>query len=151
MKKIISGGLIGMMLATAMPAHAASEAECAIWLCLPGGFPQGCSAAYSAFKRRIKKDLDPLPPFSSCAMGPSTGNYRMGYEQYMPCQEGYAQRNNFQSSTGTVRLACVVASCSQRQSFGASRCDFYVPELRPDPNYVEMWVDGDYLGKFYWR
>ena len=27
--------------------------ECAAWLCVPGGFPSGCEAAYSAFIGRI--------------------------------------------------------------------------------------------------
>ncbi|MBQ9275198.1 MAG: hypothetical protein IJ228_10320 [Succinivibrio sp.] len=29
------------------------EAECAIWLCLPGGFGEGCSAAREAYYKRI--------------------------------------------------------------------------------------------------
>lgn len=50
------------------PALAVSEDECAIWLCAPGGFPEGCSAAKSAMIKRIKKGKPPLPDFSSCAV-----------------------------------------------------------------------------------
>ena len=32
-------------------SYAASQDECAIWLCLPGGFPAGCSAAYESIRR----------------------------------------------------------------------------------------------------
>ena len=42
--------LQGMLIPDA--SYAASQDECAIWLCLPGGFPEGCGGAYSAFKCR---------------------------------------------------------------------------------------------------
>lgn len=54
------------------PALAVSEDECAIWLCAPGGFPEGCSAAKSAMIKRIKKGKSPLPDFSSCAVKDET-------------------------------------------------------------------------------
>lgn len=39
--------VITALFTTAPPytANAASQAECSIWLCLPGGFPAGCGAA----------------------------------------------------------------------------------------------------------
>ena len=46
--------LISLTFGTGKPAFAASQDECAIWLCLPGGFPQGCGAAHSAMIKRIK-------------------------------------------------------------------------------------------------
>ena len=49
-------------------AYAVSQKECAIWLCLPAGFPEGCSGAYSAMKRRLRKDQSALPPFSACSV-----------------------------------------------------------------------------------
>jgi hypothetical protein len=56
-----------------LPSFAASQDECAIWLCLPAGFPSGCSAAKSAFKNRIKHHQSPLPAFSSCAVEQDNG------------------------------------------------------------------------------
>ena len=53
--------------AASSPANAASQDECAIWLCLPGGFPAGCSAAYAAMIERIEDRKPPLPDFGSCA------------------------------------------------------------------------------------
>ncbi|MBY4679154.1 conjugal transfer protein TraL [Marinobacterium arenosum] len=50
------------------PTAAASDNECAIWLCLPGGFPEGCGSAKMAMVNRIAKGKSPLPPFSSCAI-----------------------------------------------------------------------------------
>lgn len=49
-------------------AHAESQDDCAIWLCLPAGFPGGCGGAYSAFKDRIKHFRPPLPDFASCSV-----------------------------------------------------------------------------------
>lgn len=47
--------------------------ECAIWLCLPGGFGTGCGAAKSAFVGRItdvtrkgRRNFTSLPAFSNC-------------------------------------------------------------------------------------
>lgn len=46
---------------------AASDDECAIWLCAPSSFPSPyCNGAYSAFKKRIKKGKSPFPSLSSC-------------------------------------------------------------------------------------
>lgn len=74
------------------PAVAASQAECAIWLCLPGGFPNGCSAARDAMIDRITSfpPKSPLPPFSSCAVSGSAGSggdgmsYDYGMVAYVP-------------------------------------------------------------------
>lgn len=50
------------------PAFAVSQDECAIWLCLPSGFPAGCEAAHSAMHHRIKHGKSALPPFEQCAV-----------------------------------------------------------------------------------
>ena len=67
------------------PSFAASQDECAIWLCLPAAFPTGCGAAKSAFKKRIKHHKSPLPAFGSCAVKSSSKmNYTMGKIVYIP-------------------------------------------------------------------
>lgn len=43
--------------------------DCAIWLCLPAGFPEGCEGAKKAFKKRVKRGKAPMPPFEQCAVG----------------------------------------------------------------------------------
>lgn len=61
-------------------AYSASESECAIWLCLPAGFPSGCSSAKHAMYKRLKKRKSPLPSFSSCAVeSPNGGNSKFTY------------------------------------------------------------------------
>lgn len=44
----------------------AGNSSCAIWLCLPTGFPSGCGSAKRAFKKRILRGKSPLPSLSSC-------------------------------------------------------------------------------------
>lgn len=69
------------------PVMAASQDECAIWLCLPGGFPSGCGAAHAAMAKRISHLKPPLPPFSSCsANGSGSMNYEQSTAAYVPEQ-----------------------------------------------------------------
>ncbi|WP_281546226.1 conjugal transfer protein TraL [Grimontia sp. SpTr1] len=65
-QSLFMAALVAAFLMPSLPATAASEAECSIWLCLPTGFPSGCGDAKSAFKKRIKKLKPPLPSLSSC-------------------------------------------------------------------------------------
>ncbi|MCY1740695.1 hypothetical protein [Ensifer sp. SL37] len=62
-----SAALSAVLLACVTPARAASVNECAIWICLPGGFPSGCEAAYAAMISRLKNLEPPLPEFSGCS------------------------------------------------------------------------------------
>lgn len=96
MKRLISVvSLIGMICMFSMPVSAASNDECAIWLCLPSGFPSGCGGAKSAMKDRLKKFKPPLPSFGSCrAKSPSSigGGSTMsaidGFAAYLPERRG---------------------------------------------------------------
>lgn len=56
------------------PAQAQSFAECQAWLCLPAGYDtrggeptNACAPAYQAVLSRLRRHLDPLPSWSSCA------------------------------------------------------------------------------------
>ena len=142
------------------PAKAASEDACAIWLCLPGGFPQGCSGAYKEFKHRLKKRRPPLPDLSSCTTGPngetSDGKYEVGYEKYYPCDEGYKLDARYESE-GKAR--CMSESyypfCMHKEGMeiayiGEEQCSYYyLAKRRPKPSYVKMWVGGEYLGQYF--
>jgi hypothetical protein len=71
---------------------AASQDECAIWICLPGGFPSGCGAAKSAMKDRLEDGKPPLPPFGSCAVNPPKGSgshmsFDWGIAAYIPAHQ----------------------------------------------------------------
>lgn len=56
------------------PAQAQSFAECQAWLCLPAGYDtrggeptNACEPAHQAVLSRLRRHLDPLPSWSSCA------------------------------------------------------------------------------------
>lgn len=139
------------------PARAASEAECAIWLCLPGGFPSGCSAAHSAFKKRIKKGKPPLPDLASCTTGPdgkgTSGNYQLGYELFEACKEGYTLKqnnNNGYMATATCEKTQCLYSPYGFGGYNKNACDSYTAVRRTQPNYVKMWVDGKYIGQYWY-
>lgn len=158
MKKIIIFGMmLGVLFYGAKISYAASQDECAIWLCLPGGFPSGCSAAHSAFKDRIKHGKSPLPDLSSCMSGSvgskSNGKYEMGIEYFVPCKSGFELN---QSKWNSSRIAsCVPTSplCSLRVKYRRKPvdCTTYNAAVRSQPRYIKMWVDDKYLGQFFYR
>ena len=144
------------------PVRAESQDACAIWLCLPAGFPQGCGGAYGEFMHRLKKRRPPLPDLSSCTTGPngekSKGRYEVGYEQYYPCEEGFGLRVNTDPEGGdwarcignSSDLSCPHKEGLQTMHSG-DQCYYYYPaKRRLKPNYIKMWVNGEYLGQYYW-
>ncbi|WP_282611319.1 hypothetical protein [Pelagibius sp. Alg239-R121] len=88
-RMLVSCGLAAsLFIGVPAPIYAASQDECAIWLCLPGGFPGGCEAAHAAFIKRITntpKPEPPLPPFSSCSVD-SNINFDWGFEKRKRCK-----------------------------------------------------------------
>ena len=135
-------------------ALASSQDSCAIWICLPGGFPSGCGGAYSEFKKRIKKGRDPLPKLSSCTSGPNgekiDGRYQLGYERFEPCNEGFVLREKRQVYRATQGL-CYRTQCAPQQYQENYRCENYQALIRPKPHYVKMWVNGEYLGQYFYQ
>lgn len=80
-KAVVLMALFGVTTSMISPSvQAASEDECAIWLCLPGGFPSGCGGAKSAMLKRVKKGKSPLPDFVSCAVKGDSGGSSMTYD-----------------------------------------------------------------------
>ena len=139
-------------------AKAESEAACAIWLCLPGGFPTGCAAAYSEFKHRLKKGKSPLPSLSSCTTGPdgnsSNGNYQMGVEYFLPCKEGFQYSRIPQSYSDEIMCVPTNSQCNLREKYRRDKavdCTAYQAERRNQTRFVKMWVDGKYLGQFFYQ
>ncbi len=139
-------------------AKAESEISCAIWLCLPGGFPTGCAAAYSEFKHRIKKGKSPLPSLSSCTTGPdgksSNGKYELGIDYFIPCKEGFAIEEHILNSSERVICKPTNSLCSRPERYWRRQkidCISYDTTRRVNPRYVKMWVDGQYLGQFFYQ
>ena len=154
---VIRTFIILIALGVLMPeqnAYAASQDACAIWICLPGGFPSGCGGAYSEFKKRIKKGRDPLPRLSLCTTGPNgekiDGYYQLGYERFEPCEDGYILRERRQGYRAT-QGACYLTRCAPSSFQENSSCEYYEAVIRPKPHYVKMWVNGDYLGQYFYQ
>ena len=155
---LLCSGVLLLSFLTPSAARAGSEADCAIWLCLPGGFPPACGAAYKAFMHRIKHRKPPLPNLSSCMVGPSgvsgsekvSGKYKQGYERYESCREGYVLRES--NDNGMIRGVCLPASCASAPSYHLQYffCRGYDAVRRAKPHYVKMWVNGDYLGQYFY-
>lgn len=132
--------------------YAASQNDCAIWLCLPAGFPSGCGGAYSAFKGRVKHGRPPLPNLASCTTGPYgervSGRYEMGREEYEPCKEGYVLKRR--SWAYQSEAVCVVERCSS-QSYSVARnyCEGYEAVIRQKSNFIKIWVSNEFMGQFF--
>ncbi len=159
---IFSVLLISLIFVTD-PVRAESQDACAIWLCLPAGFPQGCAGAYGEFKYRLKKRRPPLPDLSSCTTGPngekSKGHYQLGYEKYYPCEDGFKLKVKIDPEAGGW-ARCISDNhnklpCSYKKGLNIShngdRCHYYYPaKRRQKPSYIKMWVNGEYLGQYFW-
>ncbi len=152
--KFITLALVALFVLNPSSGYSASQDACAIWICLPGGFPSGCSGAYSEFKKRIQKGRDPLPRLSSCTTGPNgekvDGYYQLGYERFEPCDDGYVLRERSQGYRA-IEGACYRQFCAPSQFQDNSSCQNYTAVLRPQPYYVKMWVNGDYLGQYFYQ
>lgn len=135
--------------------YAASEADCAIWICLPGGFPSGCGAAQKAFHDRLKHGRSPLPELWSCSTGPNgervSGNYQLGREVFEACTSGYILREDNRS--GFLRGKCYLAQCAPEKYMDSNEiyCRNYEALRRSKQSYIKMWVNGDYLGQFWYQ
>ena len=164
MKSFIFTIFIGLVftLSVPTPSQAASQNACAIWLCLPGGFPSGCSGAYKEFKHRIKKGRSPLPKLSSCTTGPNgervDGKYELGFERYESCENGFVLRepeNGQNLIAQCFNETCAPQKLGQSQyqpnrGYNQRRCESYDAIRRAKPQFVKMWVDGEYLGQYFY-
>jgi hypothetical protein len=155
---LISLVLLGCISVQIPFAKAESEAACAIWLCLPGGFPTGCAAAYSEFKHRLKKGKSPLPSLSSCTTGPngnsSNGNYQMGVEYFFQCKEGFQYNKTPQGYSDDIMCIPTNSQCNVREKYRRGEkidCTVYQAKRREQTHYIKMWVDGKYLGQFFYQ
>ncbi|AUZ86160.1 conjugal transfer protein TraL [Methylophaga nitratireducenticrescens] len=143
MKKSFLIGLVASlsMLLSFIPSttYAVSQDECAIWLCLPGGFPSGCSAAESAMEDRIKDEEPPLPPFSSCAVD---GGYQAGSQ--MTYDYGWAVYEPPQTCNGWFSWGCTP---SPGRWVKNGSCSTMMCQRK---RYIDVFVDGQAVGNTYY-
>lgn len=124
--------VLGLALLLAKPAMAQSEDACAIWLCLPAGFPQGCASAHNAFLDRVRSGRSPLPDLSSCTEGPANATFEQGFTHFRDRHENCPADLPGEFENSTHRFAgCAVGG----RQFG---------------HWIEITVDGQRLGRYYY-
>lgn len=155
--------LAAMTAAFFMPvtsAFAVSEDECAIWLCLPTGFGEGCGGAKSAFKDRIKKFKPPLPDFASCVVSKdnedssqqgSTMTARDGYAAYIPPREECVKWRIRQDERVCVQTEMVPSQVKKNTRCRKDRDNIATPRYCTKTiMYTETFMDGQQYGDTYY-
>ena len=100
-----------------------------------------------------------MPSFGSCSSDGS-GSYTMGIEYFEPCSDGYELKYLRNSEFEHYKIAecinmhpaCVAARNEQYYPYGAGvDCNEQAAIRRPKPNFVEIWVNDEHLGKFFYQ
>lgn len=91
---------------------AASEDECAIWLCAPSGFRQGCDGARRAMDTRVHRGQSPCPAMGECAEDDGSMKTEDGYAAYIPAGQRCSQWD-YGGEEGSTE-------CLEYESWGAS-------------------------------
>ena len=65
--------------------------DCALWLCAPYSFPEGCEAMKERLQERVKEGLPALPTYDSCSLGDPAyyGDFKVEYEDLQTCSYSY--------------------------------------------------------------
>ena len=153
-------------------AKAASDLDCGIWICLPGGFPAGCGPYYARFLWRIhrKRRLPPLVPLGSCAglaaaelaaAGIPASTFKepqvnYGREDYYECKENYSlfiipqSRDEDGSATCRNNNNACQTTRGRDDSIDRSLCNDYPARERTKKNYVDIKFEGRDTQRFYY-
>ena len=166
MKKVLSGAILIALFQSAA-AVAASQDECAAWICAAGGFaPSACKPPFKAMVKRIKKLKPPLPPISSCGGGaalnsiasglgvkPSKMTYNHGMAALMPstrrCTSWSGGKESRCNNYVTVPSHYIKGtSCIRR---GGTDGDWTPHGCIKTGRYIEIFADGKQMGStFFW-
>lgn len=150
--------LMAVIFLPVTPVNAASEDECTIWLCLPAGFPSGCGAAKSAFKKRLRKLKSPLPNFASCVVSSghkeageaSTMEATHGYAAYIPPRKVCTEWRSQHDDRTCVRTEIVPSQIIKdtRCRWGNKDHDYTVPRhCATSIKYTDIYMDGQIYGE----
>lgn len=161
LKSLLAAAVLVITSVTAFApsqALAASQDECAIWLCLPGGFPSGCGSARSAMKDRIKDLKSPLPSFSSCAIsGGSEMTHNYSYAALI-AEHRKCKRWDFGVGKNGARYCAGGWETIPQHYRKGTRCrvdrdgDRTPEHCVGTYRFVDVFVDGEPAGPtYYWR
>ncbi len=157
MRYTLAAAVIGTISLLSQNAYAASEEECAIWICAPGGFaPSECSPPHRAMLDRVKDGKSPLPPLSDCMLEgrgtPSNVKGASGVAAYIPRAYQCASYVDVYNEPTCARYDTLPARHVRGQPcihhsdergaepWGCTRTDYYVSIL----------VDGEPMGPIYY-
>lgn len=148
MKKIIAYLTIFITLSVSQNSTAASQDECAIWLCLPAAFaPAECSSPHRAFKKRVLKGKSPLPSMSSCKEKTSnteTLNYKEGVASHYtgtPCLK-WGDENDCKERGAYTDYWVHDRECNEGDSEGKNGIEEHWYGCKENAKYVVIY-DGD--------
>jgi len=140
-------GLTNMSKAYALCPQPTSDSDphyqshCGIWLCLPGGFSEGCSSQKRAFKSRLKtRKCSALPRYSGCSGGGS-GSYKIG-TGFKPCKAGYSLQVS-EGDRGQAEKGRCVSNKSSTRGEGRDRTVHRESYNVPKRNFIDINVGGE--------
>lgn len=162
--RIVPSLILSSLLLSSLPVKA-SDADCSIWLCLPMGFPSGCSEAKSAFKHRIKKLKPPLPNFLSClatdvqvpAGTPvSTMDAKYGVaaiiKETKQCTQWTGNSNNKRCIKWQTIPSHIIKGTACRLIGTSQNKHWYPKNCSGTTHWVDTYMDGNKYGEtFYYR
>lgn len=146
-----------MLLSQANEAVAASENECAIWLCAPGGFPNGCEPPHAAMMSRIKRDKSPIPDWNECfsskdVPGGGSGSANYGPVAYIPEHQVCVRWKSW----GSDGERCVEHKTIPEEYRKGTRCrtnrdgERTPAHCTKSLNYIDVFIDGKKQGETYY-
>lgn len=155
---------VGLIFSAIPAAHAVSQDECSIWLCLPGGFPSGCGNAKSAMKDRIKDFKPPLPNFAECVINDNSGSnmtYTYQYAAYVPEHQECKRWSYRYMGHGETERVCVQWQTIPTHYVKNQRCVInrsHGEEISRSPayctatkRYIDVYSNGQSMGDtYYW-
>ena len=142
--------------------------KCAIWLCLPTGFPKGCSGAKREAIRRIRHHKSPLPPLSPCLASSNLTSFKgsnissnEGIAAYIPANAYCEKTECVKYGVGQYSNTCVQTKCIKYNDEAYVRGTPCVRDTRGKStpkgctatlNWVEVTVDEQVMGAtFYYK
>jgi len=87
----VSGQANAQLGGGALLGNNTGEQDCAIWLCLPFHFPEGCEDAKRRMNIRLDSGRDPLPAYPQCSTGGTedAGHFSVDYETSIVCRGNF--------------------------------------------------------------
>ena len=148
---------------------------CAIWLCLPAGFPgDQCRAPHNEMLRRIKNGKFPLPSFSSCmtnytinglslnGLSNSTFSAKFNEAAYIPSQKictSYSEETVYTPYGPSQKKTCLSYGNSEASYVKDRHCVSNCGNqgCHPEPkgctdtfHYIDVLIDGKEYGQTYY-